>query len=139
MATTVQSHRPWLVSRGNDVDPWPRYLSAIAGAWLFLSAFMWTHHPLQRTNTWIVGVVVFVAAITSIGIPRLRFFNTIVAVWLFVSAFIGTYDYTAWNNAIVAICVFVFSLVPSGHSGPLAQGPGTTTTTVGPTTPGPTR
>lgn len=138
MATIVQSHRPLLVSRGNDVDPWPRYLNAMAGAWLFLSAFMWTHHALQRTNSWVVGAVIFTTAITSIGIPRLRFFNAIVALWLFVSAFIGSYDYTAWNNAIVAIWVFVFSLVPSGHSGPLAQRPTVgPTTTVGPA-PGPT-
>src|SRR3954451_4602033 len=33
--TTIQPHVPWLRSRGNDIDPWPRYVNAVAGVWLF--------------------------------------------------------------------------------------------------------
>jgi hypothetical protein len=116
--TTIQPHVPWLRSRGNDIDPWPRYVNAVAGVWLFLSAFLWKHQSLQGTNAWIVGAAMFVVALTAISNPRVRFANTLLAIWLFVSAvFLGAYSYTSFNNVVVAILVFVFSLVPSGGRG----------------------
>ncbi|HTQ02557.1 MAG TPA: hypothetical protein VMI54_01830 [Polyangiaceae bacterium] len=118
--TTFQPHRPWIASHGNDVDPWPRYVSAVTGAWLFLSSLLWQHLPLQKTNAWVVGALMFTVAITAIGVPRARFANAVLALWLFVSAtcFSAT-GYTTFNNVVVALVALVFSLVPSGHSGPM--------------------
>jgi hypothetical protein len=111
--TTIQAHRPWIASRGNDIDPWPRYVNAVAGAWLFLSALLWKHQALQSTNAWVVGALIFATAITGISVPRARFANTLLAIWLLASTFFfGANGYTTLNNAVVAIVVLVFSLVP---------------------------
>ena len=80
--TTIQPHVPWLASRGNDVDPWPRYVNAVTGAWLFLSAFLWKHESLQGTNAWVAGALIFATALTAISVPRARFANTLLAVWV---------------------------------------------------------
>jgi hypothetical protein len=122
--TTIQAHRPWIASRGNDVGPWPRYVNAVSGAWLFLSALLWKHPAPQGTNAWVVGALIFTAAITAISVPRARFANTLLALWLLVSTFFfGADGYTKLNNVIVAFVVFVFSLVSNRGPGPLLPGP----------------
>ena len=51
-------------------------------------------------------------------VPNARYFNTALSLWLFVSAFALPADNvgTVWNNAVVAVAVFVASLVetPTG-------------------------
>jgi hypothetical protein len=93
----------------------PRVANLILGAWLFLSAFLWRHTPAARANTWIVGVLIIVFAVLSGARPQARYANTVLAVWLFLSS-LSIYHVTgatAWNNCIVAILVFLFSLAPS--------------------------
>jgi hypothetical protein len=45
-----------------------------------------------------------------------RFLNTLLAIWLFITAFAIPHvsSATVWNNALVAIAIFVVSLMPSG-------------------------
>lgn len=94
---------------------WPRALNVILGIWLFISAFAWPHSQAQMTNTWILGVLAVIFALVATRAPQVRYLNTLLAIWLFISAFalprvsVGT----VWNNVIVAILLFVFSLVPS--------------------------
>lgn len=92
-----------------------RLFNAALGVWLVISAFAWPHSPAQRTNTWIVGVLAFVISLAASSAPRLRFLNTILAVWLFISAFAlpRISSGTLWNNVLVAIAIFVTSLMPS--------------------------
>jgi hypothetical protein len=121
--TTIQPHVPWLASRGNDVGPWPRYINAVMGVWLFMSAFLWKHEGLQGTNAWVVGALMFAAAMAAISVQGARFVNTLLAVWVFVSAVVfGAYSYTAFNNVVVAVVVFVFSLIPNAGRGSLRSG-----------------
>lgn len=94
----------------------PRVLNVILGVWLFISAFIWPHSQAQMTNTWILGVLAVVFALVSMYVAaQARYLNTLLAIWLFISAFalprvsVGT----VWNNAIVAILMFVFSLIPA--------------------------
>lgn len=110
--TRYQPHAPLIPTHGNDVEGWPRYVNAAAGAWLVLSSVFWTHLPLQRTNSWVTGVLIFAAAVLAMGFPRWRFANAVLAAWLFVSSvFLHAYHFTRVNNAIVAVVVFVFSWV----------------------------
>lgn len=91
-----------------------RILNVILGAWLFISAFAWPHGAAQRTSASITGALCVVFSLLSRTMPWAQYANTVLAIWLFVSAWalppegIGT----LWNNAIVAIAVFVFSLIP---------------------------
>lgn len=92
-----------------------RLFNAALGVWLVISAFAWPHTLAQRTNTWIVGVLAFAISLAASSAPRLRFLNTILAVWLFISAFAlpRMSTGTLWNNVLVAIAIFVTSLMPS--------------------------
>jgi hypothetical protein len=93
----------------------PRVINVILGAWLFISAFAWAHSREQMTNTWVVGVLAVCFALAAMALPWVRYLNTVLSVWLFISAWalptvsIGT----VWNNVLVAIAMFVISLVPN--------------------------
>jgi len=100
---------------GGNTANGARVLSVLLGIWLFISAFVWPHSREQMTNTWILGVLAVIFALVATFVEsRARYLNTLLSIWLFISAFalprvtIGT----TWNNAIVAIVLFLCSLVP---------------------------
>jgi hypothetical protein len=78
----------------------------------------------QQTNTWILGVLTVVFSLGATRVPQMRFLNTILAVWLFISAWVlpRISVGTLWNNVLVAIAIFVMSLVPSMASEPGSLG-----------------
>jgi len=91
------------------------YINIALGLWLFVSAFLWPHTQEQGVNTWIVGALAVVFAAASLRYPAARYVNAVLAVWLFISAWaLPTFPVgTIWNNALVAIAMFVFSLAPA--------------------------
>jgi hypothetical protein len=94
----------------------PRIINVVLGVWLFISAFVWPHTQAQMTNTWILGVLCVIFALVAMAVPWVRFLNTLLAIWLFISAWAlpSTSAGTVWNNVLVAIAIFVVSLIPSG-------------------------
>ncbi len=103
-------------ARHLDEAAWPRWINLLIGIWLFISAFVWPHTMGAQTNTWILGVLIVVAAFVAMFAPQARFINTVLAIWLFVATLVigDRTPATMWNNCIVAIVVFALSLVPSG-------------------------
>ena len=102
-----------------------RIINVILGVWLFISAFIWPHSQAQLTNTWILGVLAVIFGLVAMfAAPMARYLNTLVAIWLFISAFalVSVSAGTVWNNVIVAILMFIFSLIPSTRT--TAVGPG---------------
>lgn len=99
----------------NPAPPWPRYLNALVGLWLFLSTFLWAHTSSARSNTWIVGLMMAGAALWAASAPAVRWFNTALAVWLGLSTFAMSdiRPQTFYNNVIVAIVAFALSLMPN--------------------------
>ena len=93
----------------------PRIINVILGVWLFISAFVWPHTTSQMTNTWICGVLAVVFALVAMAVPWVRYLNTLLAIWLFISAWAlpSRSPGTIWNNVLVAIAIFIVSLVPS--------------------------
>jgi hypothetical protein len=104
-----------------------RTLNLILGAWLFVSAFLWTHTAADRVSCWAVGLGVVAFAVIAMTIPVARWVNTALAVWLFISAFALPHLHagTRWNEVIVALFVFFLSIVPTeveaGEGGGHAQ------------------
>ncbi len=90
-----------------------RGINVILGGWLFISAFIWMHTASQFWNTWIIGALVVAFSLGAMRVPQLRFVNAALAVWLFISiwALPTMTRATSWNNALVAIAIFVVSLV----------------------------
>lgn len=98
-----------------------RGVNYILGIWLFISAFVWDNGAAERTNTAIVGVLCVAFALTAIRTPIVRRLNTVLSAWLFISAWTLPHHNHApmWNNVIVAIVVFLLSLVPDRGQPPL--------------------
>ncbi len=93
-----------------------RWVNLVLGVWLFISAFVWEHTAAERTNTWILGVLCVIFAIIAMSAPAARWLNTALSIWLFISVWALPHDNiaTMWNNALVAIAVFIVSLIPRG-------------------------
>jgi hypothetical protein len=91
-----------------------RVLNVLLGIWLFISAFAWPHAGAERTNTWLMGVLTVIFALVSMAQPSARYLNTVLSIWLFISAWaLPTLSVgTIWNNVLVAIAIFIVSLVP---------------------------
>ena len=96
----------------------PRIINVVLGVWLFISAFVWPHTRAQMTNTWIVGVLCVIFALVAMAVPRVRYLNTLLAIWLFISAWALPVrsGATIWNNVLVAIAIFIVSLLSEGAS-----------------------
>ncbi len=98
-----------------EYNPWARWVNLALGVWLFFSAFIWAHTDASRTNTWIVGLLIAAAAVGAFFWSPARYINTALSVWLFFSTLVIEHVSAAslWNNLIVAVAVFIFSLIPS--------------------------
>lgn len=111
----------------SPADPygWLGWIPIALGAWLFLSAFLWPHGTGSATNSWIVGLLIVIASLVALRMPWMRWVNTALAVWLFLStlAIPDTTRGTLWNNLIVALLVYLASLVPGGLY-PMLRRPG---------------
>ncbi len=108
MASTVLEHS----SQGKIASG----INVVLGVWLFISAFVWEHTTAEMTNTWILGVLCVIFALVAMSAPQARYLNTALAIWLFISVWALPHDNvgTMWNNALVAIAIFIVSLIPRG-------------------------
>ncbi|MGE5180660.1 MAG: hypothetical protein ACM31C_01295 [Acidobacteriota bacterium] len=94
---------------------WPRILDFLLGIWLFFSAFLWPHHLHELRNICILGALIAIIGAWAMFAHAIHYVNTLTAIWLFFS----TLDMhhasaaTEWNDLLVAILVFVLSLVPN--------------------------
>jgi hypothetical protein len=85
------------------------------GIWLLLSAFIWPHSPVSRTNTWVVGLIIAIVGMAGMLAPSVRWMNTAAGAWLLLSSiwFYPVMGVAAWNNSAVAAIVLVLSFVPN--------------------------
>jgi hypothetical protein len=96
-------------------SPRVRLVNAALGAWLFVSAFLWPHVGAIAFSTWLTGLLVAASALMAIWAPAARWLTTILAVWLLLTAvfFPHASGLTAIHDGLVAIAMFVVSLVPA--------------------------
>lgn len=92
-----------------------RIFNVLMGTWLFISAFMWPHSPLEAAFTMACGGLSVVFALATIYYGGFRYLNAGLAVVLFTSTVVlaGWRGPTMWHNAIVAIALFVLALFDS--------------------------
>jgi hypothetical protein len=93
-----------------------RIFNALLGIWLFVTAFMWPHTHFQFAITILAAILTFTLSIMSIYLRGARHLNVVVAIFLFLSSLSlhSLSHATTWNNAIVAIAIFVSALVDKG-------------------------
>jgi hypothetical protein len=97
-----------------------RVIEVALGLWLCASAFIWPHGGPQFLNALLIGAAIAGdAGMALAGHERARFGNRALAVWLFVSNLLlpQTSLPTSWNHALVAVVVFLLSMVPTIHAG----------------------
>jgi hypothetical protein len=84
----------------------PRLINALLGLWLFFSAFLWPHTPVERTNAWVVGMLAVTAALVGLS-------GRTLGGWLVVSAILLP-RFTAatfWNHLLVGVALAFFAMV----------------------------
>jgi hypothetical protein len=115
------------------MSTWIRYVNVAIGIWLVVSAFVWPHSGAQQTNAWVVGILAATFAALAVERDELRYLDTALAVWLFASIWVlpSIRVETLWNSGIVAVGLFIFSLIPNLRTGttrPAHATPAETTT-----------
>ncbi len=101
---------------GPDSDfTWPRIVDFLLGLWLFFSAILWPHSLHEQQNVCILGALIAIIGAWAMFAHGVHYVNTLAAIWLFFSTLDMRHAVaaTAWNDVIVAIVVFVLSLVPN--------------------------
>jgi len=92
---------------------WKRTVIVMAAAWVLFAGYLWPHSRGDLINNWIVGIGLVVFGTAAYGRPWARYVTAALAIWLF--AFSAMSDRAApgtfWNNAMVAVLVFILSMV----------------------------
>lgn len=114
------SPQPGTLAGSPDHSRWARYLNAMLGMWLFLSAFAWHHVTSSEMNTCLVGLFIGVSAITATGWAEARRLTAVLALWLAFTTLIvyPAGPATLWNNVLVALAVLALSFVSDEQPSP---------------------
>ena len=92
---------------------WKRVAVVVLSIWVLFSVNAWPHSRPEQINSAAVGAGLFFFGAISIRHEWARYVTLALGLWLFVfSAFISHGNGTTfWNNAMVALAVFILSLV----------------------------
>ena len=96
---------------------WKRLTVVVLSSWVLFSGIIWHNSLANRVNTTIVAIGLLIFGALSFTYDWARHVTLGLAVWLFAfSALFGRASPgTFWNNAMVAVVVFVLSLVGGEH------------------------
>jgi hypothetical protein len=96
---------------------WKRVFIVMLAVWLIFSTFAWPHRDAHLANTLLVGagLVIFGALSTAYGWARVVTLALSIWLLLFVILVKPLEAFTFWNNAMVALFVFVLSLLESNR------------------------
>jgi hypothetical protein len=92
---------------------WKRVAIIVLSVWVLFSGNAWGHSRPNQINNAVVGAGLFLFGAISMKHEWARYVTLALGVWLFVfTAFIsGSGPVTFWNDAMIALAVFVLSLV----------------------------
>ena len=103
---------------------WQDWANLVLGAWVFISPWVfgsaYSAGGANSWNSWITGVIIFLAAGWAIAQPRViwpEWVNAVAGAWLFVSPWVlgftggtNTNFGGAWNDWIVGAVVFFLAI-----------------------------
>lgn len=97
---------------------WPCLVSALLGAWLFASAFLWPHQDNVRYNDWLCGLLTASSALVAVWAPAFRKVATGTALLVVFAVVIFGYrtQATRLHDLVVAALVLVLSMVPASRT-----------------------
>jgi hypothetical protein len=65
-----------------------RWISVIAGAWLFISSWFLPVAVGARVGQWMTGAVIFLASFLAMAFPRARWLVVLVGLWSMLMPFV---------------------------------------------------
>jgi hypothetical protein len=121
--TTANTPEETMVDSDMNSKP-PRWYNAVLGAWLFVSAFLWHHAPVQFHNTWVMGIVIVVLSLLSTAVPWTRYLSALAGLWLFFSTLYlpRSNPGTTWHNCLIGLAVLGSALNARRTGGPFRRG-----------------
>jgi hypothetical protein len=92
---------------------WKRVAVVVLSVWVLFSGNAWSQTRANQINNAAVGTALFFFGAISIRHEWARFVTLALGLWLFFfTAFISRGStVTFWNNAMIALAVFILSLV----------------------------
>jgi hypothetical protein len=92
---------------------WKRVAIVVLSVWVMFSGNAWPHSPGTQLNNAIVGAGLFFFGALAMRHEWARYFTLAFGVWLFAFTAMASHasPITFWNDAMVAVAVFVLSLV----------------------------
>jgi hypothetical protein len=92
---------------------WKRVAVVVLSAWVLFSGNAWAHAGISRLNNTLVGTGLLFFGVLSMSQDWARWVTLGLGAWLFVFTmfFKGASSATFWNDAMVALVVFVLSLL----------------------------
>lgn len=92
---------------------WKRVAVVVLSVWVLFSGNAWAHSPANRLNNTIVGAGLFFFGVVALRREWARYVTLALGVWLFAFTVLcsGISQITYWNDAMVALAVFVLSLL----------------------------
>jgi len=64
-----------------------RWVNVVAGAWLFLSAWLFPAPRWEDANQGLIGITIFLAAFVAMAYPRFRLVSLALGLWAVASPF----------------------------------------------------
>jgi hypothetical protein len=97
---------------------WKQVFVVALGIWLAISGLAWPHTVIQSWNAIVVGALIALFGILSMGYAWAYRVGIGLAAWLFLSLFVfgRVSPATFWNNVFVAFLVFLASVVDTPHT-----------------------
>jgi hypothetical protein len=91
---------------------WKRVAILGLSGWVLFSGNAWPHTPASRFNNAVVGAGLLFFGALSIRREWARYVTLALGIWLFAFTALGSRGspITFWNNAMVALAVFILSL-----------------------------
>ena len=92
---------------------WKRVAVVVLSIWVLFSGNAWPHSRPDQINNAAVGAALFFFGAVSIKHEWARYVTLALGLWLFAfTAFISrSGGITFWNDAMIALAVFILSLV----------------------------
>ena len=87
--------------------------TALVGAWLIVSAFLWRHSSFHFQNTIAGGLLALALAVAAGRRHQVMSLGGLLAMWLFLSTLFvePARAATLWNNALAAVAIWALSLL----------------------------
>ena len=91
----------------------PLVVNSLIGTWLFVSAFISPHPPMQFANAVVCGILAGTFAMAGLQYRSARYLSALLSVWLLFSTLFAsaTTQAIVWNNTISAIAMLVATLL----------------------------